>query len=58
MNVTGIYLSESCKKSNGVSTEKIQRLSTAQFTLTTKRDLSLFWNMFACMYLFAIDKNR
>ena len=41
MNVTCIYLSESCKKSNDVSAEKIQRFASVQSTLTIKQDLSL-----------------
>ena len=52
MNVTGIYLTESCKKSNDVSAEKIQRFVMVQSTLTTKRDLSFSWNIFASMYVF------
>ena len=39
-----INLSESCKKSNGVSAEKIQRFVMAQSNLKIKRDLLLFWN--------------
>ena len=56
-NVTGIYLSESCKKSNGVSAEKIQIF--AMFNLP-RRQNEIFHSFEIClyvrMYLFAIDK--
>ena len=58
MNVTCIYLSESCKKSNDVSAEKIQRFASVQSTLTIKQDLSLSWNMFACMYVFICHRKK
>ena len=48
----GITLSESCKKVNGVSAEKIQRFVVVWSNLMAKRDLLLFWNMFARMYVF------
>ena len=54
LNVTGIYLSESCEKSNGVIAEKIQRFLMVWFTLTTKQNLSLLIN--GCMCVFSIDK--
>ena len=47
-NVTGIYLSESCKKSNGVSAEKIQIF--AMFNLP-RRQNEIFHSFEICLYV-------
>ena len=61
-NVTGIYLSESCRKSNGVSAEKIQIF--AMFNLPRRQneifhsfEICLYVCMYVCIYLPSI-KNR
>ena len=59
LNVTGMYLSESCEKSNGVSEEKIQRFCNCLIYLDHKtRSFSLLKCVciYVCMYLFAIAK--
>ena len=55
LNITGIYLSESCKKSNGVVTEKIN-ICTSLIYLDKTRPFTLLKCLYVCVHLLAINK--
>ena len=57
LNVTGIYQSESCKKSNGVSAENIQNICNGLIYQEDKTRSFTFLKyacMYVCIYLLSI----